>query len=61
MGKWFSFSGITKEIKKIRWPKKGDLGSNSVQVIIFTLFFGLFFYLCQFIITLLLKLMGVIA
>lgn len=61
MSKWFSINGITKEIKKIRWPKKSDLTSNSVQVIVFTFFFGLFFYVCQFVITLLLKLIGVIA
>ncbi len=57
---WFSFSGITKEIKKIRWPQKNDLFSNSSQVIIFTLFFGLFFIACEFIISLLLRLLGVI-
>ncbi len=59
--KWFSPSQIVKEISKIRWPKKGDLLVNSVQVILFTLFFAIFFYGCQFIISLLLKLMGVIA
>ena len=36
MLKWFSFSGVTKEIKKIRWPKREDLVENSVQTIIFT-------------------------
>ncbi len=57
---WFSLNGITKEIKKIRWPQKGDLLVNSVQVIIFTLFFGVFFIACEFVITLLLRLLGVI-
>ncbi|MDO4940337.1 MAG: preprotein translocase subunit SecE [Erysipelotrichaceae bacterium] len=57
--KWFSVSAITKEISKIRWPKKGDLASSSVQVIIFTAFFGLFFVLCQFLISVLLKGLGV--
>ena len=57
--KWFSFSAVTKEISKIRWPKKGDLASSSLEVIIFTVFFGLFFVLCQFIISVVLKGLGV--
>ena len=52
---------IWKEISKIKWPKKGELLENSVQVVVFTAFFALFFYLCQFLISLLLQLMGVIA
>ena len=57
--KWFSPSAILKEISKIRWPKKGDLLTSSVQVIIFTLFFGVFFFLCQLVIATLLKVIGV--
>ena len=58
--KWFSLSAIAKEISKIRWPKKNDLLTNSVQVVIFTAFFGVFFYLCQFLVSLCLRLIGVI-
>ena len=58
--KWFSLDAIIKEIKKIRWPKKGDLFTNSVQVVVFTAFFGVFFYICQFLVSLCLRLMGVI-
>ncbi len=58
--KWFSISGIAKEIKKIRWPKIGDLSVNSVQVIIFTLGFGIFFFLCDFLVTMFLQLLNVI-
>ena len=58
--KWFSLSAIAKEISKIRWPKKSDLLTNSVQVVIFTAFFGVFFYLCQFLVSLCLRLIGVI-
>ena len=25
MLKWFSFSGISKEVKRIRWPKKEEI------------------------------------
>jgi preprotein translocase SecE subunit len=58
--KWFSLSAIWKEISKIRWPKKADLFSNSVQVIIFTGFFVLFFALCLAVISALLNAIGVL-
>ena len=57
--KWFSLKGIFKEIGKIRWPKKDDLITNSVQVIIFTAFFAGFFFLCQFLVTLCLRALGI--
>lgn len=47
MLKWFSISGIRKEIKRIRWPKAKELFSNSVTVIVFTVLFGIFFFLCE--------------
>lgn len=59
--KWFSPSAIVKEIGKIRWPNKKNLLTDSVQVVIFTAFFALFFYACQFLVSLALRLMGVIA
>ena len=58
--KWFNVSAIYKEISKIRWPKKGDLALNSVQVIIFTGFFVLFFALCLAVISALLRALGVL-
>jgi len=58
--KWFNLSAIWKEISKIRWPKKEDLLSNSVQVVIFTGFFVLFFALCLAVISALLRALGVI-
>ena len=58
--KWFNLSAIVKEIKKIRWPKKEDLASNSIEVIIFTGLFCLFFYLCLTVISALLKAIGVL-
>lgn len=57
--KWFNLSAIFKEISKIRWPKKKDLLTNSVQVVVFTAFFAVFFYACQFLVSLCLKLIGV--
>lgn len=58
--KWFSPAAIFKEISKIRWPKKNDLLTNSVQVVVFTAFFAVLFYLCQFLVSICLKLIGVI-
>ena len=58
--KWFSVSAIWKEISKIRWPKKGDLLVNSVQVIIFTGFFVLFFAVCLAVISAILNFLGVL-
>lgn len=57
--KWFNLSAIFKEISKIRWPKKDDLLTNSVQVIIFTAFFALFFFICQILVSVFLKTIGV--
>lgn len=58
--KWFNLGAIAKEIGKIRWPKKGELASNSISVIVFTALFAAFFYLCLTVITLLLKTIGVL-
>ena len=58
--KWFNISAIFKEISKIRWPKKGDLLTSSVQVVLLTAFFALFFFLCQFLVSLVLKSIGVL-
>ncbi len=58
--KWFSVSAIWKEISKIRWPKKGDLLVNSVQVIIFTGFFVLFLAACLAVISAILNFLGVL-
>ncbi len=58
MLKWFSFSGIATEIKRIRWPKSKELGNESIEVISFILFFCAFFVLCEFLVSAILKLMG---
>ena len=55
---WFKPKEVVKEIGKIRWPNKGDLATNSVQVVIITAFFALFFYLCQFVVSILLSVVG---
>ena len=35
MLKWFSLSGISKEIKRIRWPKVKDITENTGEVLSF--------------------------
>ena len=55
MLKWFSLSGIYTEIKRIRWPKGSELSRNISTVIVFTVGFGLFFVLTEFVISNILK------
>ena len=57
--KWFSFSGIMTEVKRIRWPKMDELVKNSTTVIMVTVVFGVFFVLVQAVVTLFLRLKGV--
>ena len=59
MLKWFSISGISKEVKRTRWPKPGNLANSSGEVLLFCLFFGLFFVGSEFLVTLFLKLIGI--
>lgn len=49
--KWFSIKGILEEAKKIKWPKASDLGRSTVEVLIFTISFGVFFVLCELIVS----------
>lgn len=59
MLKWFSISGIVKEAKRIKWPKIGELSFNTVESLFFMGFFMLFFVCCEFVITYLLKFIGI--
>ncbi|QRG87455.1 preprotein translocase subunit SecE [Bulleidia sp. zg-1006] len=62
---WFTFSGIRKEASRVRWPKWKTISSepgtfqNATEVLVFTLFFSLFFILCDFSIAFLLKTVGI--
>ena len=62
---WFTLRGIRKEIKRVIWPKwkTTDKGPGIIrvtcQVVLFTGFFALFFVLCNFAITYLLKFIGI--
>lgn len=59
MLKWFSLSGIAKEIKRIRWPKTKEMTKNTAQVLLVVAFFAVFFVASEFLITLFLQLIGV--
>jgi preprotein translocase subunit SecE len=55
---WFSWSGIRKEAKRVRWPHLKSEGANnpgivqnSGETIIFTAFFAVFFVLCDLLVT----------
>ena len=57
---WFSLDGIRQEIKKIRWPRRNEMTKDTYIVIAFILIFALYFILSDFIVSLLLRLLGVI-
>ncbi|MBP3891219.1 MAG: preprotein translocase subunit SecE [Solobacterium sp.] len=59
MDKTFTWSGIKKEAKRVRWPKVKDVTSNTAEVLIFVVFFALFFVLCDFAITFILRALGI--
>ena len=57
--KWFSIGGIIEEAKRVRWPKGADVMNDFVIVIVFSLFFGLCFVASDFLVALLLRLLGI--
>ena len=59
MMKWFSLSGISKEIKRIRWPKMKDISENTGETLLFIIAFGAFFIVSDLVITFILKLIGI--
>ncbi|MCF0246504.1 MAG: preprotein translocase subunit SecE [Ileibacterium sp.] len=38
---------VLAELKKVQWPTMKELFSNSLLVIVFTLMFGLYFFICE--------------
>ena len=47
------FSGVRKEVSRIKWTSKKDLLKFSVSTISFMLFFGVFFYVIDILVALL--------
>lgn len=62
---WLTYSGVKKEAKRVRWPKwktegnTAGIAQNTGEVLLFTGFFGLFFVICDFVVTYLLKFIGI--
>ena len=59
MDKTFTLSGIKKEAKRVRWPKPKDIATHTGEVLLFVAFFALFFVLCDFVITFILRALGI--
>ena len=57
--KWFSWEGIKTEVKRIRWIKPAELFESTGKVLVFCVLFGVFFMLCDLIISKLLLMLGV--
>lgn len=53
--KWFSLKGIIEETKKIKWPSFKEVLTNTVQVLVFTIAFGIFFVACSTVVSYLLS------
>ena len=43
----YSPSGIIKELKKVSWPSFKELMKSSGLVVVFTILFGLYFFVCE--------------
>lgn len=56
--KWFNIPKIIEEIKKIRWPKKEELGKTFIDVCIFVAFFMIFFFAADLLVSYILKLLN---
>ena len=44
----YSPSKVFKELKTVKWPTFKELISSSGLVIVFTVLFGLYFFVCEF-------------
>ena len=44
------FSGVKREMKKVRWPLKKEMVKYSIAVISLVIFFALYFTLADFVI-----------
>ncbi len=59
MDKTFSWSGIKKEAKRVRWPSRKDVTEDTIEVLGFTAFFAVFFVFCDFIVAAILRVIGI--
>ncbi|MDR1795530.1 MAG: preprotein translocase subunit SecE [Erysipelotrichaceae bacterium] len=57
--KWFSIKGIAEEIKKIRWPKKDEMVKDTMTALVFMALFAGFFALCDLVVVMIMKVIGI--
>ena len=57
--KWFTLAGIKEEVRKIHWPDKKEMSTNTTTVVAFVLFFVAYFVFVEFILVAALKLIGI--
>ena len=43
----YSPAGILRELRSVNWPSFKELMSSSGLVIVFTVLFGLYFFICE--------------
>ena len=43
----YSPAGVIRELKTVKWPPFKELMSTSGMVILFTLLFGVYFFICE--------------
>lgn len=59
MKSWFSFSGVREEIRKISWPKRGEMTKNTTIVLGFVAFFVVYFILTEFVLVAAMRWLGI--
>lgn len=45
----YSPAGVIRELRTVKWPTFKELMSTSGMVILFTLLFGVYFFICEFV------------
>lgn len=43
----YSPAGVIRELKSVKWPTFKELMSTSGMVILFTVLFGVYFFICE--------------
>ena len=43
----YSPANVMRELKKVKWPSVKQLSKDSLLVIVFTILFGLYFFVCE--------------
>lgn len=43
----YSPANVMRELKKVKWPSVKQLSKDSLLVIVFTVLFGLYFFVCE--------------